>query len=159
MASLKDPSLSYGVCLQSKCKAEGRSCQCLEEEVNIAQLTLVRNCHLSFKYSHLIDFMLSKWTYVSIIYINFGRKGNTPGNIFISFVSVNEIFYDHIKDIQDIIEFSHLIFISQLSLYIIFLYRMLKDTFMTWCILLLQLYIIYDYKVLVKFMINMRMTL
>lgn len=60
MASLKDPSLSYGVCLQSKCKADRRSCQCLEEEVNIAQLTLVRNCHLSFKYSHLIDFMLSK---------------------------------------------------------------------------------------------------
>lgn len=103
--------------------------------------------------------MLSKWTYVSIIYINFGRKGNTPGNIFTSFLSVNEIFYDHNKDIKDIIEFSHLIFISQLSLYIIFFYCMLKDTFMTWCVFLLQFYIIYDYKVLVIFMINMRMTL
>lgn len=159
MALLKDPSLPYGVCLQSKCKTEGRSCQCLEEEVNIAWITLVKNCHLSFKYSHLIDFMLSKWTYVSIIYINVGRKGNTPGSIFISFVSVNEIFYDHIKDIKDIIEFSHLIFISHLSLYIIFLYCMLKDTFITWCVLLQQLYITYDYKVLVIFMINMRMTL
>lgn len=120
-------------------------------------MTHVRKfCQLSFKDITYIDFMFSKWIYISITYINFERKANGPCNVFTSFVPVNEIVHDHDKGIEDTNEFSHLIFMTQLLLSITFLYYNLHNTFMIWCVSLLQFYIRNDYKVLIVFMNHMK---